>query len=736
MEQEITPEELQALMDSGEVQDLSQEQELTSEEVDAMVRRGEVSDVMQPDDSILNKIGRGAKRAGQFLVEDVLAPVGTALDQYGGGASARAFIGELQTPGKDLVDAGAAAYEQYGKKPSIAPSGPQIMKRAGVPDTALSDVFPGMYSESGEGLAFQRGGMFDPTASGAAGFGVEVLADPLNLIPGVAIAKGAKAGGKVAGQAAKIIGKEGGRAAIVGAGKLAGKTIDTFKKAAVGTGQAIGSAADIATGVGKGESTISKSVNAVIDSYKGKLSKAVDKNLDIAARIGLDPADLPASIVFDGAIPRFERSIAMGPTGGEFLRKIDDFYDALDTKAIQKVEEIAWAPKSTLTPEAVGDFMVDSVENATGNLFKNNEVRYSTIINNPKKPINLSTTASNRLLNSLENLKSRATKMMKIQDPTMQAQAARLLQNINGIQDYANMGGKTQVGMFNRPDLDFFVENMKAIREVAYPTKSAQSVIQVTPDMQKTYQEMYRALNKSVIDSVFSHDRKLGQELLKSNEAITKFSRDVEPINKLIGGGRVSGSALFNTIKGDAKKIEALKNVMTPNEFKKIKGSLVQDILNINAENQLVYSASKKGFDSKKTLLSKFLSKKEMADLEDILHLGVQGEGRIGSLPQTGATVKFSDGARQTLKDVNNRVMLDNLKKSASTGNVRASRIYGHKEIAQEALEKAKPQKSGLYSIELPKTTIDEFLKDFVKEKTSKEFMGVKALEQFKDTEE
>jgi len=71
-----------------------------------------------------------------------------------------------------------------------APSSAEIMEKVGVPEgKSLSDILPGMYSETGKGLALKKGGLFDPTARGAAGFAADIALDPLALLAG----KGTKA---------------------------------------------------------------------------------------------------------------------------------------------------------------------------------------------------------------------------------------------------------------------------------------------------------------------------------------------------------------------------------------------------------------------------------------------------------------------------------------------------------------------------------------------------------------
>jgi hypothetical protein len=86
-----------------------------------------------------------------------------------------------------------------------APSSAEYMKRAGVPEgMKMSDALPGMYSETGRGLPLQKGGTFDPSVRGAAGFAADLATDPLTYV-GAPAARAALQGAGKAGQIADRI---------------------------------------------------------------------------------------------------------------------------------------------------------------------------------------------------------------------------------------------------------------------------------------------------------------------------------------------------------------------------------------------------------------------------------------------------------------------------------------------------------------------------------------------------
>jgi hypothetical protein len=122
--------------------------------------------------------------------------LGTALDygmralDYAGGltrTAAAAPFGVVQ--GEDVMAA------LKGKAPSTS----EYLEEAGVgAGASLSDIAPSLYSETGQGLALEKGGMFDPTQRGLLGFVGDVALDPATYLSG-GLSAAAKAGklGKV-----------------------------------------------------------------------------------------------------------------------------------------------------------------------------------------------------------------------------------------------------------------------------------------------------------------------------------------------------------------------------------------------------------------------------------------------------------------------------------------------------------------------------------------------------------
>ena len=128
--------------------------------------------------------------------------------------------GLVRTPVVGGVTGQLKADDIYRALQGQAPSTSEFAERAGVPEGgSLSDVIPGMYSETGGGLPLQKGGWADPTLRGTGGMGVDVALDPLTYMS-LGMAPALKGAGAVA---------KAGRAAQ-GASTMLGRGMDKLGK--------------------------------------------------------------------------------------------------------------------------------------------------------------------------------------------------------------------------------------------------------------------------------------------------------------------------------------------------------------------------------------------------------------------------------------------------------------------------------------------------------------------------
>lgn len=142
---------------------------------DAYLSQNAPAPQAEEEPGLLAQAGDAALRGAAY--------VGEKIDKYTG-APTRAAISSLQDDVTKPGRAVEAFKNQFGEDPKLAPTGRDIVRKAGVPDTALSEVAPSLYSDSGDGWKLKRGGLLDPTASGVTGVAMDVAADPTTLGPG------------------------------------------------------------------------------------------------------------------------------------------------------------------------------------------------------------------------------------------------------------------------------------------------------------------------------------------------------------------------------------------------------------------------------------------------------------------------------------------------------------------------------------------------------------------------
>lgn len=84
--------------------------------------------------------------------------------------------------GKGIID--SIKGQGYDKKTYA-----DVLEKLGMKKGALSELMPWLYNETGEGWKFKKGGLADPTARGALGLILDILADPTTYLGGAGLVK-------------------------------------------------------------------------------------------------------------------------------------------------------------------------------------------------------------------------------------------------------------------------------------------------------------------------------------------------------------------------------------------------------------------------------------------------------------------------------------------------------------------------------------------------------------------
>jgi len=619
-------------------------------------------------------------------------------------------------PTKSAIQAGlrgenpaAAFWEQFTEDPSKAPAGKDIASQ----DLGLSREESTIPEWLRESVIGQEPGQIkrDPktgksylgepkeraplkiSPAGAVGFALDVLPDPFMLLPVGKLTKGAA---KLAGKGIK----ETARTALKGSAAAADFALDTAKFTE--TKQLIG-----------------RSIDDVMDKLKTlfdpKIADDFDKYEKIALKNNIDIDPIKESIEFSKESFLSKAIRQRRELGGASAERFKEGVKQIGNSIRNKIKEIG-ATGDVLDNVSAGKLIRDSYDRGVAKFFDSMDVTHNTVMkNNPG--LKLSDEAMAHLESKLRGIERFAKGRIKRgADPIFVSQGRRLLKNIENIR-------KTN-GSYKQ-----MVEALREIGEISYLSKNTMATIPADVDRMR---KIYKVLNESLIDTVEkSAIVKRGDEIIKggelANNLILNNARMTEHFSnksvlKRIGDKNLSDEALFKNIitSGDSKKIEALKNIISIEDFNQLKASFLNDILKVNQEGNVLFRSTFNSLDRKKAITDKLLSTKEVEEFSELLGLGDRVGIPVLSTSGTGASNVISEITKNIGNVISNDLLIENLKKSARTkAQVEAlsklPEIYGKNQaiaVIREAKYPAKVERAAINRIrKVPALFADKILR-------------------------
>ena len=553
----------------------------------------------------------GAVSAGEFV------------DKYTG-APTRSAIGSLQENVNPL-DAAMSFYKQFGEDPSQAPTGKQIAKRAGLSEKPMFD------------LPYVGG----VSPAGVAGLGVDVLADPTNIIPFGAAAKGAT---KLLGKGAKL-----GTKAIGQGIKGAAKATDVLT-GTKGTGNFIESASG----------TIDDAAKAISSRFHPKRAADYKDMVDIANKNNIDTAILPDAIEFgkSSTISRGSRKDAEGILGEEVLKKYDEATTQVNDALRRKISNLSNG--SVGSAEEAGEHIRKSYKDSVEELFQKIDFTYSTAgeqvpgLNiksfNPK--------IYKKLERSMDSIGKAAAKITKHgTTASRRSQGKHVLEAIEQI--------KSADGDYN-----ILVDQLREIGETAF--KPTPGLASIPPDVEK-FRKLYFNTQDMLIDTTRATlGDEIGDQLVKNNKIMHDFFTDKSVIAKALGNSELSNGELFRKLiqNGNTKKIKALESIIGAERMKDLKATFVNSLVKENIEGNVGFRSLFNTLRNKKEIAGVLLAPQELVDLQDVLILGDRMGIPIISTSGTGGALSFGSMTKELPEAIANRKTLEKLRKTARGGDV------------------------------------------------------------------
>lgn len=527
----------------------------------------------------------------------VVQKVGETIDKYTG-APTRAAISAAQNTENPL----SAFASQFGQDPSLAPTGKDIVKKAGVPDTALSDIIPGAFSESGDGIALQKGGLFDPTASGTLGLATDIAGDVSNIIPGVA--------------AAKLLGRAGKGALSLG-GKIIGKSIKFV------TPQSVQEQAKI---INESAKNVAKSLHEIVTP---KQADNIDEMFDIAKRNGLAKTldDLPIETELGPSSTATKiEAHRRGTRGEDFAKK--------HTEIVKKTEE---AVKNTISdiaggipPNAVqaGDLIREGYHKSVDDFFSQIDITHDSVIDEIKahqKTIKdaggsaqdvalagkLDPSSIQTLNGQLNKIADHAKELLELGTDIEKKQGRELLSVINSLRK--NIG-----------DYESLTKRLRSIGNTAFKNKGI--IGQIPPDI-KSLREIYFAIDDALIDTVSKrYDDSMAAVLKNNKELMSVFYGEKSKLAPLLNNF-TSGEDLFNRVimNGSTEELSALKSLFSnqPEIMNKVKGTFLESLLKTKFEGEFNFKQALERFKGRENEIAYlFDNPEEIKRVTDLLRLG------------------------------------------------------------------------------------------------------------------
>jgi hypothetical protein len=590
--------------------------------------------------------------------------VGKTYDAYSGSASTRAAIGAIQH-GEGLIEAVRRAKEVYGEKDLPegvrAPTGKEIAEKAGF---------------SKDRTLFTLPVIGDVSPAGLTGLAVDLAADPVNVVGGSII----KAGGKVLGKGAEL------------AGKAADVVLAPVKNIAE-----------------------SRAVKGILSSGKSVFEYALDPKIaddwgvlaESAAKNGIDPEILPESFKYG------RRSLINSLARRD--REISDAASETYSNAYREVQgalqnQVAKVGNGAL-PTAVdgGEALKAGYEKAWSKLFQDNELTYNKLIEqNPD--LSIKGQSLDSLKDHLHSLTDFAEEQVKEGlTNTAKAQGAALLQavdrlvkkgKIDELGKIDDLGGKIYSGEISASDalnladkltkksidsieeipLKKIVSAFRDIRKEAFPKNKNE--ISLDPQDVEKFRDLYHAIIKSVGSSVeenLPNGLEVASRLRESNLNISNFLKDREIVEKVLGNPSLGAETIFKSLvmRGDTRKIEALKKVISPDEMQTVKAAAFQNLIDgaRNTDDWVGFAKIRNQLRDKRAAFTELFTPQEANGFAEVVRLG----DRFGEFPLstsgTGPSLELSTKGvgRAVVNASTDRMALERLKARADTRAARMS---------------------------------------------------------------
>lgn len=504
--------------------------------------------------------------------------------------------------------------------------------------TQIANIYPEEAEATGQSITNIPGG---PSLAAYAGGALEA-ATPL---PGV-------------GLAAKIAGR-------------IGKTALTSVTKATDLARGTNEASELLQGTKQGIEAYKARQAAQMDAVLNpKLAPDTDKLKAVGKAIGFTPDELshPAIEFGENSVQaRRNKVLAQGEGGAPYLEQHNAMTQKIQNGFDKSIQSIGGPP---LEPVAAGELIRSGVKDGA-------------------KRIAESVTAShNDIIDQFPGLAVNG------------AEAQSIESKLNGIEKFAKGRASRGITSEHRSAAQSLMNAVDAVRESNMSYKQLNEAREMAgeaafgdvgsigkiPEYQQKMRDLYFTLNDALVGTVGKLDKvragqfrtpgtafePLKEQLIQSNKILHEIFQDEGAVGRALGDNQKSAEEIFNQamLYGNTRKVQALKGLLTPEEFQALKGSYLNALIK-KGKPEFTYKAAKNTLANNRSVIGEMFADtpQELKSISDIIDLG----DRVGPplLPGSAGQLDFG-GVNSIAKTLMHKVTAPIGDVTAEIGKVRA----------------------------------------------------------------
>jgi hypothetical protein len=163
------------------------------------------------------------------------------------------------------------------------------------------------------------------------------------------------------------------------------------------------------------------------------------------------------------------------------------------------------------------------------------------------------------------------------------------------------------------------------------------------PTDQKKLQDIYFTLRDSMYESsAHSLGPEAANELAMNNQIISDFLKEKGRVSKLFESGMSKEKIRDLALKGDVDQLNAIKEILSPEDFTKFKGVFVDHLVQRTKDGAPAYGRTKTFMAKRKEAMSMILQPEEVKAFAEVVNLGDRIGTHVFNPPNSGNVVRFS----------------------------------------------------------------------------------------------